>query len=157
MGLASFGTLAFRRTRSRLGLTLLSLVGIVLIVGLLVSIPVFTDSVGFHILRQELASYAFGNANPLLAMRYYRVPNAPEAMSVERALETGDWLATVTEHQVGLPIKHRYVQIGSHAMTLRALPEDTRYAQRELRQVRVNCIPGSEEQIEVVEAPLQRC
>jgi len=151
MGLASFGTLAFRRTRSRLGLTLLSLVGIVLIVGLLVSIPVFTDSVGFHILRQELASYAFGNANPLLAMRYYRVPNAPEAMSVERALETGDWLATVTEHQVGLPIKHRYVQIGSHAMTLRALPEDTRYAQRELRQVRVNCIPGSEEQIEVVE------
>ena len=82
MGLASFGTFAFRRARSRWGLTLLSLVGIVLIVGLLASIPVFTDSVGFYILRQELASYAFGNANPLLAMRYYRVPNAPEAMSV---------------------------------------------------------------------------
>jgi putative ABC transport system permease protein len=151
MGLASFGTLALKRTRSRWGLTLLSLVGIVLIVGLLVSIPVFTDSVGFHILRQELASYAYGNANPLLAMRYYRVPNAPEAMSVGRALETADWLGAVTSREIGLPIKQRYVQLGSHAFTLRALPEDTRYAQRELRQVRVNCIIDSEEHIEVIE------
>ena len=151
MGLASFGTFAFRRARSRWGLTLLSLVGIVLIVGLLASIPVFTDSVGFYILRQELASYAFGNANPLLAMRYYRVPNAPEAMSVGRALETADWLGAVTSHEVGLPVKNRYVQLGSHALTLRALPEDTRYAQRELRQVRVNCILGADEQMEVLE------
>lgn len=151
MGLASFGTLAFKRARSRRGLTLLSLVGIVLIVGLLASIPVFTDSVGFHILRQELANYAFGNANPLLAMRYYRVPNAPEAMSVGRALETDDWLGAVTSHEIGLPVKHRYVQLGSHALTLRALPEDTRYAQRELRQVRVNCVVGAEDQVEVIE------
>lgn len=151
MGLASFGTLALRRARSRWGLTLLSLVGIVLIVGLLASIPVFTDSVGFHILRQELAGYAYGNASPLLAMRFYRVPNAPEAMSVRRALETADWLGAVAAHEIGLPVRQRYVQIGSHSLTLRALPEDTRYAQRDLRQVRVNCILDAEGQIEVLE------
>jgi len=72
-------------------------------------------------------------------------------MSLARALETADWLGAVTAREVGLPIKQSYVQIGSHALTLRALPEDTRYAQRELRQVRINCIPGSEQQIEVTE------
>jgi len=79
----SFLVLALKRMRSRWALALLSLLGIILTVGLITSIPVFTDSVGFQILKQELAKYAYGNANPAVALRYYRVPSAPETMTMQ--------------------------------------------------------------------------
>jgi len=151
MGYLSFLGLALKRVRSRWVLTLLSLLSITFTVGLIASIPVFTDTVGFSVLKKELARYASGNANPPLAMRYYRVPSAPEPMSMQQAMDIATWLGQLTSREVGLPIARTYVQIGSHAMMVRALPEDTRYKERDLRLVRINCIPGVEEQIEIVE------
>ncbi len=150
MGHPSFLTLALRRTRYQWGLTALSVLGVALAVGLVAGIPIFTDSVGFQILKKELARHAYGNTNPPLAMRYYRIPSAPEPMTVQRALDTGAWLAQMTAHEVGLPIAHNYTQIGSHALTMRALPENTRNSQRELRQVRIVCVPRVEDQIEII-------
>ena len=151
MSYLSFLGLALKRVRSRWVLTLLSLLSITFTVGLMASIPVFTDTVGFSILKKELARYAFGNANPPLAMRYYRVPSAPEPMSMQQAMETATWLGLLTAQEVGLPIARTYVQIGSHAFMMRALPEDTRYKERDLRLVRINCVPGAEEHIEIIE------
>jgi putative ABC transport system permease protein len=143
--------LVLKRLRIRWMLSALSLVGIALTIGLVTSIPVFTDSVGFGILQKELAEFAFGNLSPPLALRYYRVPNAPTVMSVQQALDTGVWLAQLTEREVGVPVDRAYIQIGSHALTMRALPDDERYQQRELRQVRINAVPGVSDQIRVME------
>jgi putative ABC transport system permease protein len=151
MAYLSFLILALKRMRSRWVLALLSLLGIILTVALITSIPVFTDSVGFQILGQELASQAFGNANPAMALRYYRVPSAPEEMTMQQALDTGEWLGALSVQEVGLPIERTYTQIGSHAFILRALPDDTRYKERDLRQVRVNCVPSIEPQIDIIE------
>jgi len=143
--------IVLKRMQSRWGLTLLSVMGIALTIGLVVSIPLFAESVGFRILQKELARYAFGNANPLLAMRYYRVPSSPEPMTVQEALDLGKWLGQLTRQEVGLPVGRTYMQIGSDAFILRALPEDSRYKKKALEQVRVNCIPGVEKHIEIIE------
>ncbi|MBC7238232.1 MAG: hypothetical protein H5T69_20510, partial [Chloroflexi bacterium] len=147
----SFLTLVLKRTRTRWVLFLLSLLGTALTVGLVSAIPIFTESVGFGILQKELAEYAFGNLNPPLALRYYRIPSAPEVMSVQQALDTGVWLAQLTEAEVGVPIERAYIQIGSHALTMRALPDDQRYKKREMRQVRINAVPGVGEHIRILD------
>ena len=140
-----------KRARVHGILTLLSLLSTLLITSLIASIPVFTDSVGLSILHEELAARAQGNARPIFALRYYRVPSSPEPMTVQEALDTGLWLGSMTARSVGLPLARSYTQIGSHALTIRALPDDTRYAERELSQVRINCIPDVEEHISVIE------
>jgi len=151
MAYLSFLVLALKRMRSRGILTLLSLFGITLTVGLITSIPVFTDSVGFQILQQELGRYAFGNANPVVALRYYRVPSAPEALSMQQVLDTGAWLKALSVQEVGLPVARSYTQIGSHGLIMRALENDPRYKDRDLRQVRVNCVIDVESHIEITE------
>lgn len=147
----SFLTLALKRARERWVLTLLSVGGVALTVGLIASIPIFTESVGMRILKQELAEHAHGSANPPLALRYYRVPSAPETMTMQQALNTGVWLGHLTRREVGLPVARTYTQIGSHALTIRPLSGDTRYKERALRQVRINCVLDIQEQIEIVE------
>ncbi|NLT41704.1 MAG: hypothetical protein GXX93_03445, partial [Anaerolineae bacterium] len=57
--------LAANRLRNRLGLTILSLIGISLSVGLVVSIPVFSELVSRLVLRQELTDFASVNDRPL--------------------------------------------------------------------------------------------
>lgn len=152
----SFLLLALKRTQKRFGLTLLSLLGIALTVGLITSIPVFTNSVGFHILKHELAEDAYGNASPPLAIRFYRIPSAPQVMTVQEALDTGKWLGQLATRETGLPVERSYYQIGSHAFMIRALPDDTRYANKDLRQVRINCVPGINEHINIIEGrPLE--
>ena len=143
--------LSVKRARARWVLSLLSVGGIALTVGLVASIPVFTESVGMAILHRELAEAAHGIATPLLAIRYYRIPSAPGTMTVQEALDVGDWLGLLTRREVGITVARKYVQIGSHAFTMRPLPGDTRYKTRVLRQVRINCIPGIEEHIEITE------
>ena len=140
-----------RRAQVRWMLTLLSLLSTVLITALIASIPVFTDSIGLGIPNEELSARAQGIASPVFALRYYRLPSSPKPMTVQEALDAGRWLSSMTARSVGLPLARSYTQIGSHALTIRALPGDMRYAERELAQVRINCIPGVEEHIQVVE------
>ena len=151
MTFPSFIILALKRAVKHAILTLFSIVGVALAVGLVASIPIFTESVGMQILKQELAEEAYGNVNPPLALRYYRVPSAPDTMTMQQALDYGDWLGSLTQHNLGLPVARRHIQIGSHAFKIRALPGDTRYSQRELGLTRINCILDVEDQIEIVE------
>jgi putative ABC transport system permease protein len=151
MGKLYLLTLILKRFRAQCVLGLLSLAGVALTVGVITSIPVFSDSVGFQILKIELERYAFGNLAPPLALRYYRVPSAPEVMSVQQALDTGAWLGQMTAREVGLPIARVYTQIGSHALTIRAPEGDPRYKSRDLRQIRINCVPGAETHVRVLE------
>ncbi|MFP3897122.1 MAG: ABC transporter permease [Anaerolineales bacterium] len=150
MLLVSLFVLVLKRTFRHWLLTLLSVIGIAITVGLISSIPIFSDSVGMSILHQELAEEAYGGSPPL-ALRYYRVPSSPNTMTVQQALDTREWLGAMTRREVGLPVARTYTQIGSHALTIQTLSEDTRYEERDLRQVRINCILDVEDQIEIIE------
>ncbi|MFO7917088.1 MAG: FtsX-like permease family protein [Anaerolineae bacterium] len=146
----SLFNLVLKRARRHWLLTLLSIIGTAVTVGLIASIPIFSNSVGMRILREELAEDAYGGSPPM-AIRYYRVPSSSNVMTVQQALDVGEWLGSMTRREVGLPIARTYTQIGSHALTIQPLPDDTRYEERDLRQVRINCILDVEDQIEIIE------
>ena len=111
--------LALRRLRNRLGLTLLSLLGISLSVGLVVSIPVFSELVSRLVLRQELTDFASPTSRPLFTIRYYCLPSTGWPMSVEEVDKVGAWLAEITRREVGLPIGSRYTQVESPGLLFR--------------------------------------
>ena len=54
MGYLALFAIALKRSRNRWALTLLSLVGIAMTIGVIASIPLFIESVGFRILEKEL-------------------------------------------------------------------------------------------------------
>lgn len=147
----SFLALPLKRSLARPELTFLSLVGIALMVGLMASIPLLGDAVGFDILQKELTAYAERKDNVAMAMRYYRMASAPEPMTIQQAFQMGDYLQQMTSREVGLPIARRYIQLGSHAFSLRPLPDDVRYQQDQLAEVRVNCIVDVEKHIDILE------
>jgi len=152
----SFLTLPLKRSFARPGLTFLSLIGSALMVGLMASIPMLGDAVGFDILQKELAAYAERKDNVAMAMRYYRTAYAPEPMTMQQAFQMADYLQQMTSREIGLPVARRYVQLGSHAFSLRPLPDDVRYQQDQLAEVRINCIVDVEEHIEILEGlPLE--
>ena len=63
--------LAVRRLRNRMALTVLSLLGVALAVGLVSSVPVFAQAVSFLVLRSELAETSASMNRPPLLMRFY--------------------------------------------------------------------------------------
>lgn len=143
--------LPLKRALARPGVTLLSLIGSTLMVGLMASIPILGDAVCFRILQKELATYAERQDNVAMAMRYYRMVMAPDPMTVQQAFDMAAYLEQMTSREIGLPVARRYIQLGSHAFSLRPLPNDARYQQSEFGEVRINCVVGVEEHIEIVE------
>ncbi|MGI6208144.1 MAG: FtsX-like permease family protein [Anaerolineae bacterium] len=111
--------LAVSRLRNRLGLTLLSLVGISLSVGLVVSIPVFSELVSRLVLRQELTDFASVTQRPLFTLRYYSLPSTGWPMKVNEVDTNGLWLADITRREVGLPIVSSYIQVESPGLLFR--------------------------------------
>ena len=122
--------LALRRLRNRLGLTLLCLLGISLSVGLVVSIPVFSELVSRLVLRQELAEFAEINNRPMFTLRYYCLPSTGWPMTVEQAEQNGGWLADVTRREIGLPIVSRYSQVESPGLLFKPSDGEQKQSRR---------------------------
>ncbi len=112
--------LSLSRLRNRLGLTLLSLLGISLSVGLVVSIPVFSELVSRLVLRQELTDFAAPTDRPLFTLRYYCLPSTGWPMSVQEVDNNEKWLADITRREIGLPIVSRYSQVESPGLLFKS-------------------------------------
>ena len=68
--------IALKRLWTRPLLTLLSIVGVMLAVGLVTSIPIFSQAVSFVMLREELFAMAGKTGRPIFSMRVYVLPSA---------------------------------------------------------------------------------
>ena len=143
--------LALRRLRNRLGLTLLCLLGISLSVGLVVSIPVFSELVSRLVLRQELAEFAEINNRPMFTLRYYCLPSTGWPMTVEQAEQNGGWLADVTRREIGLPIVSRYSQVESPGLLFKPSDGEQKQTGGAVTFFSVAFIEGADANIEVVE------
>ncbi|MCE7988003.1 MAG: ABC transporter permease [Caldilinea sp. CFX5] len=124
-------TLALRRLRSRLGLTLLSLLSVVLAVGLVASIPIFSQGVSYLLLREELVALGKSFRRPPLTTRLYYVAKEGAALSLEDAHTLGDEFRELIVGRMGLPVKQTATYVGSPGLTLQPLPGDTRYPETE--------------------------
>ena len=121
--------LAVRRLRSRLGLTLLSLLSVVLAVGMVVSIPIFAQGVSYLLLRDELVKLGKTFHRPPLTTRLYFITKEDLPLSLADAKTLGQRFHDLIADRTGLPIKHFTTFVSSPNLTLQPATGGTHYSQ----------------------------
>ncbi|MBX3051308.1 MAG: ABC transporter permease [Caldilineaceae bacterium] len=120
-------TLAYRRLQSRLGLTILSLLSVVLAVGMVASIPVFSQGVSYLLLRDELLALGKFYHRPPLTTRLYYVAKENAPLSLDDAQALDKTFRDLIVGRTGLPIKETATYVGSPSLTLQPAAGDTHY------------------------------
>ena len=120
-------TLALRRLRSRRELTALSLLSVVLAVGMVASIPIFSQGVSYLLLRDELLAEGNLYQRPPLTTRLYFVAKENSPLSLQNALTLGEIFSDLIAGRTGLPIKQTATYVGSPSLTLQPSAGDIRY------------------------------
>ena len=120
--------LTLRRLRSRPGLTLLALLGIVLAVGLLSSTAFFSQAVDRVILLEELARLSSTTGRHPFSTRIYYFPSSRRPLSVTDAETVAKDIGGALSGEIGLPVGEQRLQIESPGMMLLPRDGDTRYA-----------------------------
>lgn len=145
--------LSLQHLTSRLGLSLLALVGIVLAVGLLSSAGFFAQAVDRVILNQELDELSEATNRPAFSTRVYFFPSTRARMGIETAERAGDSLSGTMAAEIGLPVARRDLQVESGSLAMLPQAGDTRYQQSRdfLASVNVVYIEGVEPHLANVE------
>ena len=120
-------TLALRRLRSRPGLTILSLLSVVLAVGMVASIPIFSQGVSYLLLRDELLALGKFYHRPPLTTRLYFVAKENVPLSLQDAQALGETFRDLIVGRTGLPVKQAATYVGSPNLTLQPSAGDSHY------------------------------
>lgn len=120
--------LSARRLRFHAGLSLLSLLGVILAIALVSSAAFFSNAVDTVIMRQELAEYSRVTGRPPLSSRIYSPSSRVVPLTLERAEALGDNVATTLSAEVGLPVRTVGLMADSGVLALQPPAGDTRYA-----------------------------
>ena len=144
--------LSLRHLTSRLGLSFLALVGILLAVGLLSSAGFFAQAVDRVILNQELAELSAATNRPAFSTRVYFFPSSRARMGVQTAERAGNSLGNTMAAEIGLPVARRDLQVESGSLALLPHADDNRYQQSKdfLSSVNVVYVEGVEPHLNVV-------
>ena len=145
--------LSLRHLTSRLGLSFLALVGILLAVGLLSSAGFFAQAVDRVILNQELAELSAATNRPAFSTRVYFFPSSRARMGVQTAERAGNSLGNTMAAEIGLPVARRDLQVESGSLALLPHADDNRYQQSKdyLSSVNVVYVEGVEPHLNVLE------
>ena len=122
-----FLRLALRRLFSRPSLTLLSLLSIVLAIGMVASIPVFSQGVSYLLLQDELAAIGATFHRPPLTMRFYYIVPKRNALSLDNALRLENDFRSIVEKETGLAVADTLTYVASPGMTIQPLDADSTY------------------------------
>ena len=120
--------LALRRLLSRPSLTLLSLLSIVLAIGMVASIPVFSQGVSYLLLQDELAHIGTVFHRPPLTMRFYYIVPKTAALALDSALRLETDFRRIVERETGLTVNETLTYVASPGMTIQPDTDDTSYA-----------------------------
>jgi putative ABC transport system permease protein len=127
----TLGALAFlsaKRLYHHLGLSLLSLLGVVLAVALVSSATFFSNAVDTVIMRQELAEYSRITGRPPFSSRIYASSSRTVPLTLERVEALGGNVSGTLSDEVRLPVRSLGMMADSGVLEFHALPSDTRYA-----------------------------
>ena len=119
--------LALRRLLSRPSLTILSLLSIVLAIGMVASIPVFSQGVSYLLLQDELAHIGATFHRPPLTMRFYYIVPKTAALALDSALRLETDFRRIVERETGLEIAETLTYVASPGMTIQPATDDTSY------------------------------
>ncbi len=116
--------LAAKRLRSRLGLCLLSLLGIAVTTAVAAGVPMFSQAVSFLVLREELADLARAAGRPPCAVRLYFLPSKDRPLPLETAQMVEDILVRIMAARVQLPIREAVTRADSRTFVLQQLGQE---------------------------------
>jgi hypothetical protein len=144
---------ALKRLVNRPILTLLSIAGVVLAVGLVTSIPIFSQAVSFVMLREELAEMAAKTGRPLFSMRVYVLPSARYELPLEHTKELGRLIEETLVAEVGLPLLTISRHIETTGLIIRTLDKETPYGEPNtfLGETNLAVLPELESRIDILE------
>jgi putative ABC transport system permease protein len=145
---------ALKRLWSRPLLTLLSIAGVTLAVGLVASIPIFSKAVSFVVLKEELNDISTRTGRPLFSMRVYVLPSARYPLSMDKCKELGDHIATTIVSEVGLPLVAMSRHMETTGLIIQTRDEETPYGGPNtfLRgDINLVVLPGAESRLDIVQ------
>jgi putative ABC transport system permease protein len=145
---------ALKRLWNRPLLTLLSIVGVALAVGLVTSIPIFSQAVSFVMLQEELYEMAAKTGRPIFSMRVYVLPSARFPLPLSQVRALGDHISETIIEQVGLPPLALRRHIETTGLIVRTRNEVTPYGEPNtfLRgDINLVVLPGVETRLEIDE------
>jgi putative ABC transport system permease protein len=118
--------IAFKRLSNRIWLTLLSIMGVTLAVGLVVGIPVFAKAMSFVMLREELNWLAETVRYPPFSLRVYVTPSSENALSLKEIGAWSDRFREAIEAESGLSTISQNRQMETVGLLVRTRDEVTR-------------------------------
>ncbi|MBL7198650.1 MAG: ABC transporter permease [Anaerolineae bacterium] len=135
---------ALKQLWNRLWLTLLSIAGVVLAVGLVTAIPIFSQAVSFVMLHEELGEISAKTKRPLFSMRVYVLPSARYTLSIAETEELGRYIEDALTSQVGLPLVSQNRHIETTGVIIRTRDEVTPYGEPNtfLAESNLTVLPG---------------
>ena len=122
-----FFGLALRRLFSRPSLTILSLLSIALAIGMVASIPVFSQGVSYLLLQDELAAIGATFHRPPLTMRFYYIVPKSSALALDDALRLETDFRRIVESETGLAVADTLTYVASPGMVIQPLENDPTY------------------------------
>jgi len=125
---ASLG-LIFKRQRFHRGLTLLSLISIVLSIGLVTNASFFSQAVDRMILTQELKAFSRVTGRPAFSTSVYIYPSAQNPVSLQTAENLSQTITGLLSNNVGLPVRHLGIEISSGGLMLSPAKDSRLYAE----------------------------
>src|SRR5207249_7763616 len=101
------------RLRSSPGLSLASLLGLTIAIGMITSVPIFVRGVNLVLLRSELASQASAAGRPLFALRFYRTSGSDSPLNFASYNRLNEFLTTSASSEIGLPVQQEVRSVES--------------------------------------------
>jgi len=147
----AFLALALKRLVSRIGTTLLLISSSALAIALVVCAPVFVDAISLQILQEEIENKMETQNVPPFPVRFQAMPRYGQAMSLDEARYSRDWLADTLVRSVGLPLRATYAQADSPVFFMMAREDDPRYQNPLLAPVQITLVSDVEKHIQVIE------
>jgi len=147
-------SVALKRLGHRPLLTLLSIVGVTLSVGLMAAIPLFAHAISFSVLDQELDALSARSGRPRFPVMIYAVPSKDYPLTVREADRLTDKIADTFVDEVGLPLVSVRHQLESDVLALDTGDQVTPYGEPYTvieEYMHLVVLPGVESHIEVVD------
>ena len=147
-------SIAFKRLWRRKWLTLLSIVGVMLAVGLVVSIPIFAKGISFVMLKKELKAPLGGTTSgidqrPPYSIRFRVLPGGKYELTLEQVEALEQYIAETIASETGLTPLGRYRQVESQGLLVRQQTESLPLTM--FQGGRVVVIPGIESRMNVID------
>ena len=128
---AAMVVVVYKRLKHNLGLTISAVLGIVAVMGMVVSVPVFSHAVSSKVLREQLMEKAISTGRGMFSLHmYYIDKRSASPLDVDKTAQIGNFIQTQLPQNLGLNVTLLNMEVQTGAVgwypvrTQAALPKE---------------------------------